>query len=71
MAALEDDQYRKGAGYYKDVQEQFRRASNSIQLDIERWYMRLAENNDISYAAAKRLLDVYKRQYGSFSFVIF
>lgn len=56
MAALEDDQYRKGAGYYKDVQEQFRRASNSIQLDIERWYMRLAENNDISYAAAKRLL---------------
>ena len=56
MADLEDDQYRKGAGYYKDVQEQFRRASNSIQMDIERWYMRLAENNDISYAAAKRLL---------------
>lgn len=56
MAALEEDQYRKGAGYYKDVQEQFRRASNSIQMDIERWYMRLAENNDISYAAAKRLL---------------
>ena len=56
MAALEDEQYRKGAGYYKDVQEQFRRALNSIQMDIERWYMRLAENNGISYAAAKRLL---------------
>lgn len=56
MAALEDDRYRKGAEYYRDVQEQFRRASNSIQMDIERWYMRLAENNKISYAAAKRLL---------------
>lgn len=54
--ALEDDQYRKSAAYYKDIQEQFRRASNSIQMDIERWYGRLAENNDISYAAAKRLL---------------
>lgn len=56
MAALEDVRYREGAAYYKDVQEQFRRASNSIQMDIERWYMRLAGNNDISYAAAKRLL---------------
>lgn len=56
MAALEDRQCRKGVAYYKDIQEQFRRASNSIQMDIERWYMRLAENNEISYAAAKRLL---------------
>lgn len=56
MAALEDVRYREGAAYYKDVQEQFRRASNGIQMDIGRWYMRLAENNGISYAAAKRLL---------------
>ncbi|MDD3251935.1 MAG: minor capsid protein [Lachnospiraceae bacterium] len=56
MAALEDDQYRRSAAYYKDVQEQFRRASNSIQMDIERWYMRLAENNGVSYAGAKKLL---------------
>lgn len=56
MAALEDVQYRRSAAYYKDVQEQFRRASNSIQMDIERWYMRLVENNGVSYAGAKRLL---------------
>lgn len=56
MAALENDRYQSSAAYYKDVQEQFRRASNSMQMDIERWYVRLAENNDISYAAAKRLL---------------
>lgn len=56
MAALENDRYQSSAAYYKDVQEQFRRASNSMQMDIERCYVRLAENNDISYAAAKRLL---------------
>lgn len=56
MAALEDRQHQKGEAYYKDIQEQFRRASNSVQMDIERWYQRLADNNDISYAGAKHLL---------------
>lgn len=56
MAALEDNQHCRGMDYYKDVQEQFRKATNSIQMDMERWYQRLADNNDISYAAAKRLL---------------
>lgn len=54
--AMEDDQYRKSAAYYKDVQEQFRRAQNDIQMDIEHWYQRMADNNDISLAGAKRLL---------------
>lgn len=53
---LEDEQYRRSAAYYQDVQEQFRRASNDIQMDIGRWYQRLADNNDISLAGAKRLL---------------
>lgn len=56
MAALEDSQYQRGAEYYKDVQKQYREASNSIQMDIERWYQRLADNNGVSYAEAKRLL---------------
>ena len=56
MAALENSQFRNSAAYYRDVQEQFRLAANNIQMDIERWYQRLADNNDISYAAAKRLL---------------
>lgn len=56
MAALEDDQYRRSAAYYKDLQKQFRLASNDMQMDIERWYQRLADNNDISYAGAKKLL---------------
>ena len=56
MAALEDDQYQHSAVYYKDVQRQYARATNSIQMDISRWYQRLADNNDISYAGAKKLL---------------
>lgn len=56
MAALEEEQYQRGAAYYKGVQKQFKKATNSIQVDIERWYQRLADNNDISYGGAKRLL---------------
>lgn len=54
--ALEDRQYRKTEEYIKDVERQFRTAQNNIQADIEKWYYRLAENNDISYYAAKKLL---------------
>lgn len=56
MASLEDDQYQRSAAYYKDVQRQYIRATNSIQMDIGRWYQRLADNNDISYVGAKKLL---------------
>ena len=56
MMALEDEQYRKSAEYYEDIQKQFKRAQMNIQADIEEWYYRLADNNEISYAAAKELL---------------
>ena len=54
--ALEDEDYKKSKRYIKDIEEQFREAQNNITMDIERWYRRLAENNDISLSAAKRLL---------------
>lgn len=53
---LEDEQYRKTEKYYKDIEKQFHMAKNNLQADIEKWYWRLADNNDISYAAAKKLL---------------
>lgn len=53
---LEDKQYQESEAYYRDVEEQFRKVCNGLTLDIERWYQRLADNNDISLAAAKRLL---------------
>lgn len=56
MEALEEEQYRKTSEYYDDLQKQFRIAQNRIQMDIELWYDRLADNNGISYAAARRFL---------------
>ena len=56
MQALEDEQYRRSEAYYRDVQKQFRMASNNLQMEIEHWYGRLAENNGISYASAKKFL---------------
>jgi len=56
MKSLEDRNYTKIAQYCEDMQNQFRMAQNSLQMDIEHWYQRLADNNEISYAAAKRLL---------------
>lgn len=57
MKALEDEQYVKTTEYYNDLQKQFRMAQNNLQIDIEYWYRRLAENNDISLIAAKKLLN--------------
>lgn len=53
---MEDEQYQRSAAYYKDVQKQFVWASNDIQMDIAKWYQRLADNNGISYAEAKKFL---------------
>lgn len=57
MKTLEDEQYVKTTEYYNDLQKQFRMAQNNLQIDIEYWYRRLAENNDISLIAAKKLLN--------------
>lgn len=53
---LEKTQYQFSEQYCRDLQKQFRMVQNDIQADIEKWYRRLADNNDISYAAAQRLL---------------
>lgn len=56
FSELENEQYRKSETFIKDLERQFQVASNSIQAEIEKWFYRLAENNDISYSAAKKLL---------------
>lgn len=56
MMALEDRQYQESVAYFQDVQEQYRRAINETVRDIGHWYQRLADNNGISLASAKRLL---------------
>lgn len=59
---LEETQYLQGEEYCKVLREQFRIAANSIQADIEKWYYRLAENNNISYLAAKKFLTTSQRK---------
>ena len=56
MMELEEEQHQKSIEYYEDIKEQFKRAQLDIQSDIEKWFYRLADNNGISYAAAKKLL---------------
>lgn len=56
MAALEDKRYSQSTAYYRDLEKQFNEASKLLQMDIERWYNRLANNNGVSYAKAKKLL---------------
>ena len=54
---LEDETYRKSKAYYDDLQIQFKRATNDIEMEISSWYYRLADNNEISYSLAKRYLN--------------
>ena len=46
----------KFSKFYKDLQKQFEKAHFALQEDVEKWYWRLANNNEISYAEAKKLL---------------
>lgn len=56
FTALDDLTFKQSEKYARNLQKQFDMASKSISRDIGYWYGRLAENNDISYAAAKKLL---------------
>lgn len=54
---LTDAQLNKGAEYYYNLQEQYRKAIASIEKDIAKWYTRYATENGITLAEAKRLLN--------------
>lgn len=40
----------------KEIERQYKMAENKIKSDIEKWYIRIADNNKISLADAKKLL---------------
>ena len=42
--------------YTKEIERQYKIAENKIKNDIEKWYIRIADNNQISLADAKKLL---------------
>nr|DAX56305.1 MAG TPA: minor capsid protein [Caudoviricetes sp.] len=42
--------------YTKEIEKQYKIAENKIKSDIEKWYIRIADNNQISLTDAKKLL---------------
>ena len=54
---LTEAQLNKGSEYYYNLQEQYRKAIDSIEKDIAKWYARYATENGISLTEAKRLLN--------------
>lgn len=56
MEAIEQMTHDKGIAYANHIDRQFRIAERNIQDKINVWYGRIAENNGISFKAAKDLL---------------
>ncbi|MFA9376242.1 MAG: minor capsid protein [Lachnotalea sp.] len=54
---LEAAQHNKGVKYLIDLEDQFRRATSTIETQIATWYQRLADNNEISYTKARQMLN--------------
>lgn len=56
MEAIEKMLHDKGAGYARYIDREFEKSIHSLEKEIEVWYGRLADNNEISLSAAKELL---------------
>ena len=54
---LENAQNNKAQEYYYNLQEQYRKAIDSVEKDLAKWYTRYATENKISLTEAKRLLN--------------
>lgn len=53
---LQEALLNKGDKYYAELIKQYEKASRSVQDKITLWYMRLADNNEVSLARAKQML---------------
>lgn len=54
---LASSQLEKGLEYYGNLEKEYRKAEQSIEKDIVVWYQRIAQNNNVTFAEAKRLLN--------------
>lgn len=53
---LEAAQNQKGADTYAEIEQQYRKALREIEGKISVWYQRLADNNGVSMAEARKML---------------
>lgn len=56
FAALEKTQIKSDAELAGEIDKLYRQAQREIESKISRWYMKFAQNNEISMAEAKKLL---------------
>jgi SPP1 gp7 family putative phage head morphogenesis protein len=54
---LEESAVKKGADYYESLDKEYRKAQKAIDAKIKVWYQRFANNNEISLAEARKLLN--------------
>ena len=54
---LEEAQHRKGLQCYADIEKQYRQAQRQIEGQIAAWYERFANNNGVTLADARRMLN--------------
>jgi SPP1 gp7 family putative phage head morphogenesis protein len=54
---LEEAQLNKGLDYYNELEREYKKASQAIEQQITGWYSRFSQNNEISFAEAKQLLN--------------
>lgn len=66
--SLENAQYKNTSKYIGVLKQEYDKSLIKIRKDISDWYTRLADNNEITYAAAKELLD--KRELKEFKWTI-
>ena len=54
---LEDKSNKVGQQTYRDIEKAFNQAQKKIQAEIDVWYTRVAQNNEITLQDAKKLLN--------------
>lgn len=56
FAQLEAAQHKIGAASFVEIEKQYRQAQKQMEGQIALWYQRLADNNGISLAEARKML---------------
>ena len=53
---IEQSQHQKGAECYANIERQYRQAQRELESQIDVWYRRFADNNNVTMAEARRML---------------
>lgn len=54
---LTESLLNKSEKYYKELEEEYEKSLSTLQKDIEQFYIRFSENNEVSMTEARRMLD--------------